>query len=491
MNRLQNAIYGALPPSFQSMLCTIDGYRRWRHRFTPHFDRKLAEWEASVDDPIEAHHARQWQDLKALMARARRETRYYKFLPEPREAGDPTTSLEKTLREIPILEKTVYRARTDDFLARDVRPREYVERSTSGTTGTALRLFDSRERFSENYAAVWRQRRSFGVSLDDPFLAFTGQITTPLAQRKPPFWRFDHHSSRVLFSIYHMSPENLVAYIDPIHELPARYVEGYPSALHLVSRAMIDADRCLPRGRLEAIFTSSESLLPHQRSAIETAFSAPVRDHYAATEHVVSMTGCAENNLHTDMEFGIVEVESKEETEDWVRGPLIVTGLGRPAAPMIRYRIGDVGTRSKQPCPCGRPGDVFLDIDGRIEDYIVTPDGRLVGRMDHVFKGRFDIAEAQLVQDRVEALKVLLVPGQDWNDSGRQSLERELKSRLGAKMEIEIELTDQIMREPNGKLRAVKSSLHGSQSMPASPASAAPRSADGSPPTPMPNEPDS
>jgi phenylacetate-CoA ligase len=460
VNRLQVAIYGALPVPMQNLLCTIDGYRRSRHRFTPHFDSTLADWEKTSDDPIELHHARQWEALVQLIERARSQTRYYRFLPDPVEASDPTTALEKTLQEIPVLEKSVYRARTADFLAADIRRSEYIERSTSGTTGTALRIFDSKERFAENYAAVWRQRRSFGVTLEDPFLAFTGQITTPLAQRKPPFWRLDRHSSRALFSIYHMSPENLSAYIDPIHDLPASYVEGYPSALHIVSRAMIEANRCLPEGRLKAIFTSSESLLSHQRAAIETAFAAPVRDHYAATEHVVSMTACAENRLHVDMEFGIVEVEPREETEEWVRGPLVVTGLGRPAAPMIRYRIGDVGTRSKRPCPCGRPGDVFLDIDGRIEDYIVTPDGRLVGRMDHVFKGRYDIAEAQIVQDEIDALRVLVVPANDWKEGSAQGLERALHDRLGMRMRVEIQLTDQIEREPNGKLRAVKSRVH-------------------------------
>lgn len=461
LNRLQVAAYHAVPISAQNLLCTADGYRRSRHRFTSYFKARLAEWEKTAHDPIEKHHARQWAALQQLIRRARSQTRYYEFLPQVVEASDPATALERTLKEIPVLEKSVYRARTKDFLAADMRPSDYVERSTSGTTGTALRIFASNDRFAENYAAVWRQRRSFGVTRGDPFLAFTGQMTTPTAQKKPPFWRFDRHSNRTLFSIYHMSPENLAAYIDPIHELPAAYVEGYPSALHIVSRAMIDAERCLPPGRLKAIFTSSESLLSHQRAAIETAFAAPVRDHYAATEHVVSMAACEVNGLHVDMEFGIVEVEAQEETDEWVRGPLIVTGLGRPAAPMIRYRIGDVGTRSKKPCSCGRPGDVFLDIDGRIEDYIVTPDGRQVGRMDHAFKGRFDITEAQIVQSQIEELRVLVVPGGDWNHDSQQRLHRELHQRLGAKMRIDIELVDQIAREPNGKLRAVKSAING------------------------------
>jgi phenylacetate-CoA ligase len=462
LSGLRESVYSVLPVGVQNLLCTVDGFRRSRHRFTSHFESTLAAWEASSNEPLELHHARQWTGLKELVLRARAVTDFYKDLPDPIEAADPRESMERTLAAMPVLEKDVYRTRTDEFLAKDLRSSQYMLRTTSGTTGTALRVQVSHKRFAENYAAVWRQRRSFGVSRDDPFLAFTGQVTTPIAQREAPFWRLDRYSSRLLMSIYHLSPEHLVSYIDPIHSFPARYVEGYPSALHVVGRAMIDAGRCLPEGKLLGIFTSSESLRPHQREAIETAFAAPVRDHYAATEHAVSMTACERNMLHVDMEFGIVEVEAQEETDDWVHGPLIVTGLGRPAVPFIRYRIGDVGTRLKRPCECGRPGDAFLDIDGRIEDYVVTPDDRLVGRMDHIFKGRLDIAEAQILQSDKDSIRVLVVPGIGWSSAKEHALVRDLQRRLGEGMDIKVDLRDTIPREANGKLRAVKSTINGS-----------------------------
>ena len=63
--------------------------------------------------------------------------------------------------------------------------------------------------------------------------------------------------------------------------------------------------------------------------------------------------------------------------DEYETGPLLITGLGQEATPLFRYRIGDVGTRSKKPCACGRSGDVFLEVDGRVEDYVLTPDGRM------------------------------------------------------------------------------------------------------------------
>ena len=457
--KLYMPLYWSLPVPLQNLGTTIAAYGNYRRRFTPAFYRALGELQNSIDDSLEQHHARQWRMLKRILEHSREHVPYYRFLPPVVETKDPGESIARTLERIPPLEKSVYRARSRDFLARDISPRRIWQVSTSGTTGTALPIWLTPERMAEGHAAVWRQRASFGVNAHDPNFNFTGQAIVPLKQQQPPFWRSDRIHGETFFSILHMSPENLDAYVNAMHENPARYGQGYPSVLHLVSRAMLDAGRPLPAGRIAALFTHSESLLAYQRENIEAAFNAPVRDYYHSTENVASMTACHMNHLHVDMEYGIVEVEVREETDEYERGPLMVTCLGSPATVFVRYRIGDVGTRLKSPCPCGRPGDVFLDIDGRIEDYVVTPEGRLVGRLDHIFKEQYNIEEAQILQDDRESVKVLVVAGSLFNERSEQNLVRAVHERLGAKMRVHVRLVDSIPREPNGKFRAVKSSI--------------------------------
>ena len=118
-----------------------------------------------------------------------------------------------------------------------------------------------------------------------------------------------------------------------------------------------------------------------------------------------------------------------------------------------------MGTRAKHPCPCGRAGDSFLEVDGRIEDYVLTPDGRLVGRMDHVFKEQLDVAEAQILQDDTASLTVLIVPRSGYGVATGRRVIRQIRSRLGEEIDIEIKLVNSIPREPNGKFRAVKSEV--------------------------------
>ncbi|MHA7837082.1 MAG: phenylacetate--CoA ligase family protein, partial [bacterium] len=457
-----DAVYAALPIPVQNAVCTWAGWQRARARFNPHFHRRLAEWmesgRSSEERLLEIQQAR----LLELVRRARRFVPHYAALdlPEPEaDAGDPAAGIERILSMFPVLEKSAYRDAPESFLASDVPAGRLIRGKTSGTTGSALPLWYTPESLAEEYASVWRLRRWLGIGLYDPHLSFGGQMLVPLAQTRPPFWRRNAWGRQTLFSLYHMTPANLPAYVDAIHRLPAVYVQGYPSSLHLLGHAMLESGRPLPAGRLKAVLPSSESLLAFQRETIEEAFGAPIHDRYGTSELAVSMTGCTEGRLHVDMEFGIVEVEVEEETDEFVRGPLLVTGLGNDATPFIRYRIGDVGTRAKQDCSCGRPGESFLDVDGRIEDYVVTPDGRWIGRLDHVFKEQLDIAEAQVLQERKDAVEVRIVPRDSFDARAEQSLRKEIRARLGEEIQIELRRVEAIPREPNGKFRAVKSSV--------------------------------
>jgi phenylacetate-CoA ligase len=458
MNRVYDLIYPVLPIFAQNFLCTAAGYTRFRARFNRHFNRRLSEWDTSQHWELERLLEYQRQRLDELVRRGRQHVPYYRDLPEPSNAKDPYRAIQETLAAIPPLSKADYGDQPRSFLARDIPSHRLIRGQTSGTTGTSLPLWCTPETLAEEFATVWRMRRACGVTDPAaPNLTFNGNTTVPFKQTQPPYWRNSAYDHRTLFSVYHMTPANLRAYADAVHSRPARYIEGYPSAIHMLARSLLEADRPLPPGRIAAVFTSSESLLAFQRETIEKAFGAPVRDRYGVSEKVVSMTECAASRLHVDLEFCIVEVERTSESEDSETGPLLVTGLSSCATPLFRYRIGDVGTRSKHPCPCGRAGDVFLAVDGRIEDYVLTPDGRLVGRLDHIFKEQFDVAEAQIVQEDERSIDVFIVPRPMYSNASNRRLLRSIRTRLGDEIQINIRIRDSIPREANGKFRAVKS----------------------------------
>ena len=113
----------------------------------------------------------------------------------------------------------------------------------------------------------------------------------------------------------------------------------------------------------------------------------------------------------------------------------------------------------KKPCPCGRAGDVFLDVDGRNDDFVVTPEGRRIGRLDHIFKGQRGLIEAQIRQSEPGSIDVLFVAGNRYGPESDQALVREIRLRLGETIDIRLLPVEAIPREANGKFRAVKSTL--------------------------------
>ena len=459
MNTLNKSLYPLLPIPLQNAACSFSGFLRYRARFTPHFHRTLREWSGEEHASLEALHEVQRKRLDELVGMAREHVPHYRDLPPPSKKADAIEAIHETLASIPLLSKSEYRDQPEAFLSRAIPRKRLYHSQTSGTTGTALPLWHTSETLAEEYATVWRMRRQAGAELDDPSMTFGGQMIVPVAQAQPPYWRHNAYGRQTLFSLYHMTPANLRDYVAAIHASPARYVQGYPSSIHLVARALLDEGRPLPPGRLVAVFTSSESLLAFQRETIEQAFAAPVFDRYGVSEFAVSMTECPDQRLHLDMEFGIAEIDVTEQDEDSESGPLLVTGLAQNAAPLIRYQIGDVGKRARRPCPCGRAGDSFYDVDGRVEDYVLTPDGRRVGRMDHVFKEQREVAEAQILQESAAEIEVLIVPLANYDERSERNVIREFRSRLGTEIGIRLRRVEEIPREPNGKFRAVKSTI--------------------------------
>jgi len=453
-------LYDRLPPTVQDMFVATAGWRSYRARFGSHFRanlRELSRTDFLSADEVQADQARRLADLVRWAAAT---VPYYRELFR-REGIDPerVRSVED-LAQVPFLDKETVRLRGNELLSEGFSSRILIPGRSSGTTGTALRLVHTREALGWEYAVIWRQRGWFGFLLGDRFAGFGGQPVVPFEQQEPPFWRSDLARSRVLFSLYHMKREYLQYYAAELRQRGYQFWQGYPSSIALICEYLLENGIELRTAAPEAVFTSSETLLDFHRERIVQATRAHVADRYGNAELSVSAVQCPEQNYHVDTEFCVVEIDPHEKGPDWVRGEVIATGFANRAMPLIRYRTGDVATlRQSEGCACGRSRPVIEELDGRIEDYIVTPDGRRVGRMDHVFKDALLVREAQIYQSSPEAIVVRIAPRPGYGPDAQTEIEREFRARLGRDIQIRYELVDGIPRESNGKFRAVISTL--------------------------------
>jgi phenylacetate-CoA ligase len=172
--------------------------------------------------------------------------------------------------------------------------------------------------------------------------------------------------------------------------------------------------------------------------------------------------------MHCWPEAGLIEVmadDSDEPVQPGQTGRFICTGILNSDMPLIRYEIGDRGALSdhQSQCSCQRTLPILQKIEGRLDDIILTPDGRKIGRLDLVFKEELCIQEAQIIQEDMSRIRVLVVPDSGYSEHDRVAIVQRLKERIGD-LDISLETMNRIPRAANGKFRAVVSYVSGSES---------------------------
>jgi phenylacetate-CoA ligase len=417
----------------QTAAVNIASARNWRARYGAPFGailERLAQNERKSRDELLAN---QQTAVRHLLRYSLDHVPHYRAM----------NCSPDNLHDWPILTKAAITTQPGQFLSDEFSPRELLETHTSGTTGSPLIVRFTPDCHKTEMAFRWRHQAWGGV----PFLgrsAFVaGHPVVPPHQQQPPFWRWDRFEKRLLCSSYHLAPQNLPAYIEAFHRYAPDLIRGYPSSLYLLAQ--------VGGYKPKAIFTASETLLDFQRTAIERAFGTKVFNWYGNSEMTANIVECPAGNLHYRTDYGVLEL-----LDD---GTMLCTGLNNFGMPFIRYRVGDRAFAKPGDCPCGCAFPLIERIEGRVEDYIRTPDGRLVGRLDHLFKDVRHVREAQVIQQRLDEIILRIVRADGYDNVDEQTVHREATQRLGTGMTIRFEYVTSIQRTPAGKFRFIVSQL--------------------------------
>lgn len=437
-------IYNRLPARSRSIAASARGYYLSWWRYGKNTERLVDE--AIERDGWDSSKWSAWRSerLHYVLDRARRAVPHYKTVWGDEPVGNVP------LEAWPLLSKNELRMDAGSFVADDCRVSRMFHDHTSGTTGSALDIWLTRDTVKRWYALFEaRCRRWYGVSRHDRWAILGGQLVVPVRQQKPPFWVWNAGLNQLYLSSYHLSPELIDSYLDAIVRYRVKYVLGYPSAMYRLALRVLQSGR--KDIRLTVAVTNAEPVYEFQRSAIAEAFNCPVRETYGMAEIVAAASECEEGSLHQWPEVGIIETVDRDSNAS---GEFICTGLLNADMPLIRYRVGDRGTLSDRECPCGRKLPVIENIEGRNDDVLFTRDGRAVGRLDPVFKGDLRIEEAQIIQSSLSDIVVKFVRSEGFDSSHAELLKERLRERLGD-VEIGLDEVGSIPRTSRGKFRAV------------------------------------
>jgi putative capsular polysaccharide biosynthesis protein len=346
------------------------------------------------------------------------------------------------LKKFPVINKQVIKENFKDFCSIEFNGKAS---HTSGSTGTPFEFIvpfesDAIEKITSNRA--WSMGKDYTYKSGDQIIVlrtYSPKEGEPLYKISGDYW---------YLSPFHINESNLALYLFVIEKSKAKIIRGYASSIYIFTLLLKQKNIKIPQ--IKTIVTSSETLLPAYRSAIEEYWRLPVLDWYGQNERTVTVQQCWAGNYHNNDDYGIVELSDKNE--------IIATSLNNYVMPFIRYNTGDkaIPLDGKAPiCPCGRHLSIpFKGIEGRSDDILIKDDGTAIptANFSTAMKNFSDLRQFQIIQDkdRSVTLKVVLD-----NDSSQyvNLIASEVYRRLG-NIKLNIEKVPQIGRDvKTGKIK--------------------------------------
>jgi phenylacetate-coenzyme A ligase PaaK-like adenylate-forming protein len=364
------------------------------------------------------------------------------------------------LVRLPLMTKAVVRKHRES-LRSDIAGR-LAPFTTGGSTGDPL-IFDlSKRRTASRVACRQRVSRWWGVSVGDPELAVWG---SPVELTRQDWVRGvrDRLLSTQLLSAFEMNEETMSRYLDILAKRGCRQLFGYPSAIHLLCLQAVKEGRNLRRLGIKVVFVTGEVLYPYQRELIAETLNAPVANGYGGRDSGFIAHECPQGGMHIMADTVITEILDSQgrPVPPGEAGEIVVTDLYSHEAPFLRYATGDVAALSTRRCPCGRALPLLERIEGRSNDSIMAPDGRIINALGLVYALREveGIEQFRINQKELDRFHVQIVCTEHYRQESEERIRKGWIQLLRAPLKVTFEYLESFPVEHSGKFRHIVSEL--------------------------------
>jgi len=397
----------------------------------------------------------QLERLNRLWSHATRHVEYYRRLAAEQRLPTRFEGLDEFSALVPVLSKGVVRERPQAFLSERSAPGSWQR--TGGSTGRPMGIYWGKEAFLEVLRGKYRMLQVWGVDLFDrhaylcghggsfaPGLAgLAARVTQPLQDRL---------RNRLRLSAYQMGPRDLARYLTKLRRFGAVSLYGYSTAIYLLAREAAAADfQC---DALRLIVMSGEPAYPEFVQAAAQSLAAPVAVEYGATECSFIAGQCPDGTLRVREDLVLLETMVRPDG----LFNLVVTVLGNPSFPLIRYAIDDI---TDAPLNTPETGFAVLhNVRGRNNDLVVSRSGRFVHAIGikHVFEHLAGVRRFRAWQQRDGHLIVSVESDENGNGFETRDVAIQLQDMLEG-YPVTIKKVDAIAQTRAGKHRWVISDL--------------------------------
>lgn len=362
-------------------------------------------------------------------------------------------------QKLPTMDKAEASANRNQLVWREA-PGGTFRYNTGGSSGKPLIFYYGRQRQASDAAGRMRARRWWGVEPGEREVYLWG---APVELNKTDRIKTlrDRLLNQMVLNAFNMSPVQMDAYAQAIQSWQPRCIYGYASSVALLAAHAKERGLRFKLPKLRVVCTTGEPLFPHQRSLIQEVFGVPVANEFGSRDIGFTAHETPHGQMLLISESILLEVLDTKghPVKQGEVGEAVMSGLCSEAQPFIRYRTGDMVRLSEDPCHDGRGLHVIAEVLGRSTDFLVKSDGTIMHALAgiYVLRSVEGVAEFKIIQHGLRDLEVLVVRNANWREDAVRKIETGLKERMGADVNIRIQLVDSIVPEGSGKHRYVVS----------------------------------
>ncbi len=211
-------------------------------------------------------------------------------------------------------------------------------------------------------------------------------------------------------------------------------------SLHMAEVAKREGDDYLKNYKLKAGIFGAEPTSHGLKEEVAKAWGIDYHEVYGLSEIIGPGVACSckkSNLLHVFEDhflFEIIDPKTLKRVPDGQRGELVITTLSKEALPLLRYRTGDITSITKEPCECGRTMLRMESIVGRADDMLIISGVNVYpSQIEHVIANT----------DGVTLNYEIIIDKKGYLD----------------KLELHIEVTEDIMSDSFGELAIIKKNI--------------------------------
>lgn len=329
------------------------------------------------------------------------------------------------------------------------------KRKTSGSSGVPFQFYRDRRMTAQMDAVMWAAYSWHGVFPGDRQARFWGMPVGLMASSERRIT--DRLQNRRRLSAFDVTKRRCLAYFQQLRGFRPNYMYGYPTLIHEFVQ-YCRAARCDGEELgVHVVICTGELLHPAVREEIGSFLNARVVNEYGCTESGVLSLTCEAGGEHI-LPFATYPELVTAEGAPVARGEtgqVIVTDLYGEVMPMFRYKLNDLAAYSlKDVCQCGRSLPLLEIQRGRIDGFVLTPDGRRIYDALLAYTVPKGVLRFTVKQVSIDHLHALVMPGAGFDpDSTPKLCARVWEDAFGPEMKVTVEVVEDIALASSGKLR--------------------------------------